>query len=314
VHLGGGLALESLRVALRDAAQGASGESHETMLMLGERIGCGGTSDVYELAGGAGDVVKVSRVATAAVAASFVAERTALRAMDAAAAAAELVPTCVSFGDRVADAAAAYATAASPWPVIVLRPRGQPLASWVAERVAAAEASAGTSAGAVATAAAAARRAAADAIVPRLLAALTAAHLANWTHCDVRPANIVMSSGKGAVLIDWGIARLIGAHLENVGVADFCDARIWKRGGVTARPHHDALGALYTWLAVAFGSDGTVPWVAGDSGARARWVGARAQVDAAVARVARGIAALEAMTGRSAASAALAIARDCFTL
>jgi len=305
--LGGGLALESLRVALHDdAAQGG----REEVLTLGERLGCGGTSDVYELAGGSGGaVVKVSRVATAAVVAGFAAERAALGAMGPAAAEAELVPTCVAFGERVAGAAASHAAAAVPWPVLILRPQGTPLAAWVAERVAAAEASAGPAAAAVA--AAAARRAAADAIFPRVLDSLSAAHVAGYVHCDVRPANIVVA-GRGAVLVDWGIARQLGAPLKCSGVEDFCDSRIWQVGGVSARPHHDALGALYTWIAVAFGSGGAAPWAAGEFAARQAWIAARARTDAGVANVAIGVAALEAMTGRSPASAALLAARRCF--
>jgi serine/threonine protein kinase len=159
--------------------------------------------------------------------------------------------------------------------------------------------------------AAAARRAAADAVLPRVLDALAAAHMAGWVHCDVRPANIVVA-GQGAVLVDWGIARAVGAPLESAGVEDFCDERIWRDRGVSARPHHDALAALFTWIVIAFGGDGGVPWTAGCCVARRAWISERARADASVARVARGIAALEVMTGRSNAAEGLAVARGCF--
>jgi hypothetical protein len=132
----------------------------------------------------------------------------------------------------------------------------------------------------------------------------------------VRPANVVVGA-RGAVLVDWGIARPLGMPLKQCGVAAFCDARVWAGGGVTARPHHDALAALYTWLAVAFGGGCAAPWLCGgargdgdDGAARREWVAARAARDARVARVARGIDALECMTGRSRPAEALAAARD----
>ena len=96
---------------------------------------------------------------------------------------------------------------------------------------------------------------------------------------------------------------------------------MWDDDGVTARPHHDALAALYTWLAIAFGPSCAAPWLRGgargdadDGAARREWVAARAARDARVARVAGGIAVLERMTGRSNPADALLAARKCLGL
>jgi len=308
--LGGGSPLEALRVALSSAAGGAP----ESTLTLGERLGCGGTSDVYDCGGGC--VAKVSRVATRQVAAEFAAERDALDALGDAAAAG-LVPACVDFGARVPDGARARAgdaAGASPWPVLVLRPRGVPLAQWVAARVAEAARAAGEGgAAAAAAAAAAARLACADAVVRRLLDALAAAGRAGLVHCDVRPSNVVVAEG-GAALVDWGISRAAGARLKGCGVAAFADARVFQSGaGVAAAPAVDALAALFTWLAVAFGDGCAAPW--GQTRGledvfreRVRWVREAAEGGGRAAAVAAGIAAL---SEREAAGDAVDVARAC---
>jgi hypothetical protein len=324
---GGGGALTSLRVTLRDAAPGAGapGGAREVVLALGERLGSGGTSDVYALdADGADCVLKVARVATAGVGAGFDAEAAALGALRGTAAADNaLVPTLVGSGARAPAAERALAGAASgaaPWPVLMLRPRGVPLEQWVAARVAGAEAAAAR--GGARAAAQAARRQCADAVAPRVLAALLAAHEAGWAHCDVRPANVAYVEGRGAMLVDWGNARRVGDGLVRSGVEAFTHARVWRARGVDARPHHDAVAALYTWLAVAFGDGCAAPWLgrgavgeSSDDGKRAdserrAWVAALAARDEGVARVARALEVLEGMTGRADPTAAVAAARE----
>ena len=176
--LGGAAALESLRVALRfEHGDGAGDASSmiEALLKFDERLGSGGTSDVYAVCGGGaiasggpcegaaaataaaaaaaaaaavgGDhVLKVSRVATADVVAEFDAERRVLCALHGDAAAAGRVPVCVAHGVRLREAShslAGVAEGAAPWPVLLLHPRGQPLVAWVAARVAAAAQRAG---------------------------------------------------------------------------------------------------------------------------------------------------------------------------
>ena len=368
--LGGSGLLASLRVALRDINAAATGDAElprEETLELGKRLGCGGTSDVYECvsrggsgaggsggagnggsggggSGGVGDcVLKVARIATAAVAAGFDAERKALFALRDAAAKG-LVPECVAIGERVraASSLALAPAGTAPWRVLLLRPCGTPLDAWVAARVEAAEAAAASAAAGGASAAAgdasgdkgdggsesaraaaaAARRACADAVLHRVLDALTDAHAVGWVHCDVRPANVVVvgDSERGApMLVDWGIARLENSSLLRCGVAAFADARMWRASSsVGAGPQHDALAALYTWLAVAFGDRCAAPWV-GEATleledlfkARREWIVERAAIDEGVRHVAEGIEKIEGSGGGS-ASGALDIARHCF--
>ena len=330
--LGGGGALASLRVRLQRGAEPASASPRTEMLALTSRLGTGGTSDVYSCGGDScGDdrggplAVKVARFSTRRVAGEFSAERAALAALRGAAAAG-LVPEVVAHGEREALAALSSSTTPLPWPVLLLRPCGEPLEAWVAQRAGAAEraaAAAGGAAAAVAAAAAAARIAAADAIVHRVLDALDAAHAAGWVHCDVRPSNVVVAAPHGACLVDWGAAHTPGAALSYRGVAAFADERIFSARGVAARPHVDALAALYTWLAVALGRRCTAPWLVPDDGeridsdealfmARSSWLRARRNDDCAEgARVAAAVRAahyLERLDGRSAEDA-LALAR-----
>ena len=279
---------------------------HNAFLELGERLGCGGTSDVYRcegglegIGGGGGQaaVVKVSRVATLQVAAEFNAERDALVKL-AVAAAEGLVPTCVAYGERVsgdARARAGDAKEASPWPVLVLRPLGVALAHWVTQNVEAAALNAIAHGAEASSAAAAAKRlACADSVVHSVLSALEAAGHASLVHADVRPSNIVFA--EKAVLVDWGLSRKVGARLKGCGVAAFADARIFLTG-VSASPAVDVLAVLYTWLAIAFGDGCAAPWgEIGELGAlfesRTRWISATAAHDARVDAVAGCIAAL----------------------
>ena len=159
-------------------------------------------------------------------------------------------------------------------------------------------------------------------MAPRVLAALLAAHEAGWVHCDVRPANVAYVEGHGAMLVDWGNARRVGDGLVRSGVEAFTHAHVWRARGVDARPHHDALAALFTWLAVAFGDGCAAPWLgrgavggssddgAGADSERRAWVAALAARDEGVARVARALEVLEGMTGRADPAAAVAAARE----
>ncbi len=72
---------------------------------LHERLGCGGTSDVYSCGGGdAGDILKVARFAAITVAKSFEQERLALDALQGSPAVSlGLVPQVLAFGSRVQE-------------------------------------------------------------------------------------------------------------------------------------------------------------------------------------------------------------------
>ena len=99
----------------------------------------------------------------------------------------------------------------------------------------------------------------ATAVAARTLLALTAAHAADIIHCDVRPANMVMVQGR-AVLVDWGSAVDKGGSGHCHGVPSFSDSRVFDAGSYKARPEQDALGLLYSWLAIAFDGGCCAPW------------------------------------------------------
>jgi serine/threonine protein kinase len=144
-------------------------------------------------------------------------------------------------------------------------------------------------------ASAAQRLSCADIVLHRVISALRAAHGARLVHCDVRPSNIIVSQ-HGAVLVDWGLAHSFGARLVDCGVAAFADQRIFQ-GGVAAHPAMDAVAALYTWLAIAFGGDCWAPWATRENPAslflaRERFIEQLAEGNARVARVAEAIAKL----------------------
>lgn len=267
------------------------------VLALGTRLGCGGSSDVYEcsaeeveaaaaLPRRAPLAAKVARFSTELVRGCFERERAALvKLVDAAAQG--LVPTLVATGTRLVGK--------SNWPLLLLAPCGHSLPRWVAERVAAEPAPPEDSAcggGGVGGAdrAFAARAACASAVVLRLLQALEAAHAASLVHCDVRPSNIVVVRGGGAMLVDWGISRAIGSETKGCGVAAYADRRVFEQGSYQARPEQDVIGALLTWLCVAHSELCNAPWrTTGDQDvvfhAREEWMTRRSGEDAAVARV-----------------------------
>jgi hypothetical protein len=328
---GGGRALTSLHVRLQSGGGPFLASPRTLTITLTSRVGSGGTSDVYSCDNASGNrggplAVKVARFSTERVAREFFAERAALLALRGVAAAG-LVPEVLAHGERADMAPRSSGVATLSWPVLLVSPLGEPLEAWVAKRARAAERAVvamGGEAAAAAAAAAAARIAAADAVVHRVLDALAAAHAAGWVHCDVRPSNVVVAEPHGACLVDWGAALQLGAAFSDRGVPAFSDARVFSARGVTARPHVDALAALYMWLAVALGQRCTAPWLVPGDGdepitsdeslflARESWLRARHDDDCAdgarVAAVVRAARSLERVDGRSSEDA-LALAR-----
>jgi hypothetical protein len=304
---------------LRAAAAITASESLETLdvnwggpgaagarLTLAARLGSGGSSDTYRVerdstssaefggsaafaAGRGALVLKTPRFVTAHVRDSFDAEGKSLELL-ATAASRGLVPTLIARGSRAPD-----------WPVLLLQPCGQPLAEWVARRVAASAAAAGpmTRSSAAASAAVARERlACALSVVPRVLDALEAAHFAGVVHCDVRPSNVVVV-GDEAVLVDWGSSCAPGTNVRRVGVAAYADERVFLQGSYLSRPAQDAAGALFTFLAIAFGPDCGAPWFTNGARSddevfaeRSRWLQGRAASEAGVSRVLEALTAL----------------------
>ena len=256
--LGAGAPLASLsaNVAWEGGAgappvEGGGGGVPPRDLALGARLGLGGTSDVYEFIGDEHAIVKVARCLTPAATSGFEAEVRALQLLRHAAHRG-LVPELLGVGARAPDARAG-AHSGGAWPLLILRPRGLPLAAWVAARVAAAPRRGAREA----------RRAAASAIILRVLEALEAAAAAGVVHCDVRPANIVVV-GDAAALVDWGCSCAPGEQARGRGVAAFSDARVFAHGQASfpARPAQDVAGALFSWLAIACDAGCAAPWQA----------------------------------------------------
>lgn len=249
--LGDAAPLASLRANVAWVKDGVGAPRVAVELELGLRLGSGGTSDAYEWAADATAVVKVSRCQTVEIVADFAAEERALELLRTAAAAG-LVPELVGAGAR-ASAAGSGAHDGGAWPLLVLRPRGVPLAQWVATVVARSSVRDKR----------AARRAAASAVVGRVLNALEHAAAAGVVHCDVRPANIVVVDDL-AVLVDWGCSCARDTDARGRGVPAYADARIFAPATTSfkARPVQDVAGALYTWLAIACDAGCVAPWLA----------------------------------------------------
>ena len=301
--LGSTRALERLGVTLTFEG----GAPVDETLELGERLGSGGTSDVYACdVDNVNYVLKVARIATAGVASGFSQEQSALRAMQHAGASG-LVPVCIASGRRHADGRTRNINTASvaSWPVLLLSPPGVPLASWVDSKVVSAVASMGVID--ATSAAAAARIECADAVVLRVLDTLKAARDEGLVHCDVRPSNIVVV-GDAAMLVDWGVSCSRGARLKSRGVAAFADRRIFDRDGTVAQTSLDVTAALFTWLAIAFGCGCDAPWGTITTPenlflARTRWLNNICEGTSRPARIAQAVRALEGANARSRADA-----------
>jgi serine/threonine protein kinase len=131
-------------------------------------------------------------------------------------------------------------------------------------------------------------------VVLRILQALQAAHAASLVHCDVRPSNIVVVPGAGAMLVDWGISRAVGAEARGCGVAAYADRRVFEQGKYQARAVQDVIGALLTWLCVAHSELCDAPWCTSGPleavfAARQAWMEQRSGQSAAVARVVKAL-------------------------
>ena len=263
-----------------------AGEAHATTLRLSTRLGRGGSSDVYAASvegggglalggggGGGGDnddalVVKLSRWSSAAVAASFECERSALAAVrqhaagsgDASSALAAL-PQCLAHGWLPA-----LRGASAPWPLLLLQPVGVPLAEWVAQRCfgGGGGGSGGGGGGGDGGGGAPSRLRMQCATAAALccLRALRAAQGAGWVHCDLRPSNIVVRPGSScrAVLVDWGSARAAGEDCLGEGVAVFAHARTRSASSCKAHTGLDAAALLLTWVATAWHERCDAPW------------------------------------------------------
>ena len=260
-------------------------------LRFGERLGCGGTSDVYEIAGDgrfAGACAKLPRFTSALVDAQFRRESEVLAELAQLAGA--CVPRLVCDAER--ESAAAVHRARCRWPLLVISPAGTPLCAFVSELVARGRERGGTT-DEIARRVSAARRTLADLAASSVLRTLRAAHAKRLVHCDVRPANLVVlkhvagtagaadvaaaaaasveAAAVGAdaeggarvdvMLVDWGLCAKTGDDISGRGVPAFAPAAVFTRGAIKACPFVDLVAVAHTWLAIALGSDAcSAPW------------------------------------------------------
>ena len=264
-------------------------------LRLGVRLGCGGSSDVYEctLPSGKSAVVKVARAATSRSSAMFSAEKASLQALHAAPGGA--VPQLLGAGSRELPARAAVLPRndlAEPWQLLILSPVGMPLSAALAKHLQREPAHhPATSADLLR-----ARRAFGDVVAIGVLRGLCAAHAAHIIHCDVRPSNVVFLEGgdsdSGALLVDFGLSRTPGTAAGGVGVRAYAADCVFSQSSCTARAGLDLVAAAYTWLSVVHGdAQCRAPWSATGETAAA-WVAREAARDKDVARIAAGVAVL----------------------
>ena len=307
---GGGAPLENLRAIITGTLPF---ETHAVTLAFGDRVGCGGSSDVYELVGGisstasaaAGCVVKVARSTTAAICQSFEAERGALLSLRNASATG-LVPELICVGSRDPDCA---------WPLLVLRPRGTQLQEWVQAYITRAAPTGATSADALSL-----RRKCASIVARRLFEVLETSHAMKIVHCDVRPLNVVVV-GDSPMLVDWGSSRPVGTTASGSGVAAYSSQRIFEAGSCNARPAQDIAGVLYTWLCIAFDSGCVAPWLSREHAddtamfdARSAWIRAHALRDSTVAEIEQALQVIESPSNRKGSASLVAHAQAALRL
>jgi hypothetical protein len=128
-----------------------------------------------------------------------------------------------------------------------------------------------------------ARIALANKVVNAVLAILRLAHTRGIIHCDVRPANIVLTRDGDSwkvYLVDWGVCRDCGESARGIGVPAYAAPGVFAGAAYSASPAMDVCGALCTWIAIVHGGAAVeVPWITTSSdsvvdGARTEWLDA----------------------------------------
>ena len=230
---------------------------------LGERLGSGGTSDVYKctedrILGAYGDApglllrecaAKIPRHTSAGMMGHFENERGVLHRLEVLRC--PHVPTSrlsmrVNMSARIGECS---------WPVLIVHPCGTPLATAIA----------------VVATNVRARREIGEKVIVCLTAALESCHAAGVVHVDVRPENIVLvmsttSAGEPrverAVLVDWALSKPVGKDIAGMGQRHYAHDRVFMQETCAAAPWVDLVGAAYTWIAIVHGGAGgcRAPW------------------------------------------------------
>jgi hypothetical protein len=237
------------------------GDAVPSSLRLDSRLGCGGRCDAYRVSAldsGSGPplVLKLPRSANEAVTFDLTAEANALVELERAGAPDSAVPRLAAQGIRDLPSRCVDAhTSTLSWPVLLLSPAGIPLSTALVEALAAP----GQTHHDV-------RRNLADVVVVGILRGLRATHGAGLVHCDVRPTNVIIvpdaSGASGAMLVDYGMCRKKNAAWPRLGDRSFAALHASSRDNCAATAGLDLFSAALVWLAVAYGSGGSIstPW------------------------------------------------------
>ena len=260
----------------------------EEVIPLEGRLGSGGVSDVYGVAGRPSECVKIPRVTTASVVSAFKNEASVLHALRS-----PHIPRLARDGTRRVP----ILPLAVPWPYLVISPRGHPLAEVVRTLCAKYRTKIRLDT---------ALRSLAACVVRGVVAALRVGHGARKIHGDVRPQNVVLlTDGElgvdtTAILADWALCTDFGNNIKGLGQELYTADRVRTQQSCIAAAWVDLVGAAYTWVAIVYGSGGRAPWrtVGGGGGEREKWFAERARADGDVARVAEYIRTVAKRGGR----------------
>lgn len=260
---------------------------------LTERLGSGGTSDVYSGRGvdGAPVVVKAPRYTTEDLLTQFEVEHECLSTLaphDTVDARrgdeVPLVPQLLPGAMRLLVEGDVHPSRgiSVPWPVLVFT---EPINAVPLLRVLT-----GRKYRTLAT-----RVELANVVARRLLQTAKLVHSQHWINCDVRPANIVLK-GEVPVQVDWGLALpwLDKRNAAGCGTATFTADGFFNATTKAPHPIMDIASVAYTWLAIVHGNpygeppwndeDSRTGWLSAKRRAKKRWLGV-AEVDEFLRRV-----------------------------
>jgi hypothetical protein len=209
-------------------------------LPLDARLGVGGISDVYSVAGDGGPgVVKYPRHTSVTVGRQFQNEFDVLKAID------KVKGAKVPSGVQLGAVPRTGLNASMGWPVLRMEgPVGESLVLAVTRCANEKE-----------------RVDLANTVVGAVLDTLRSVHAEGFVHCDVRPANVVLADGI-AYLVDWGASHKRGEEAARHGVPAYAAPGVFTQASYVARAAMDVCGALCTWIAIVHGGAAVeVPWI-----------------------------------------------------
>lgn len=218
-------------------------EGSITCYRLTERVGSGGTSDVYLVQGGSECCAKIPRHTSTHVIEMFDNEVEVLKDL------ASLHCGSIPRARLLVRAGEGRFAEAARWPVLLVSPVGMPLTRAVCELDDSGD-----------------RLELAKAVMSALAPTLQRCHAAGYIHCDLRPENIVLvlraadASGsklcariERVVPVDWGLSQRHGDPFLGPGQELYAPTAILtKDRACTAGPWIDLIGAAFTGMTILF--------------------------------------------------------------